>query len=145
MRKILISLAVTAATLTAVPAAAQYRDNDRRWDQREDRWDQREDRWDQREDRWDQRDDHRDRRAVQHLLRELDRVQQRVERSSNRGIISPREAFALRRELSRVRDRLHRSARNGLSHREVRELSFQIDRVEQRLRFERRDRDGRRG
>ena len=132
MRKILISLAVTAATLTAVPAAAQYRDNDRRWDQREDR-------------RWDQREDHRDRRAVQHLLRELDQVQQRVERSSNRGIISPREAFALRRELSRVRDRLHRSARNGLSQREVQELSFQIDRVEQRLRVERRDRDGRRG
>ena len=123
MRKIILSLAVATATLSAVPAAAQYRDHDR----------------------WDQRGDFRhDQRAVQQLLRELNQVEQRIDRSARRGIISSREALGLRREAVRIRDRLHRSARNGLNGRELQQLSFQIDRVEDRLRIERRDRDARR-
>ena len=37
MRKFLISVAVATAASTAVPAAAQYRGNDRQWDQRDER------------------------------------------------------------------------------------------------------------
>ena len=133
----LVSVAVATATLAAVPAAAQHRDNDRgRWDQRDDR-------------RWDDRRGygHRgpDRRAVQQLLRELDQVENRIQRSAQRRIISPREAFSLRRQANQIRQRLHRSGRNGLTGREFAQLRVQVNRLEQRLRHERRDRDGRRG
>lgn len=130
MRKLLVSLAVATATLTAVPAAAQYRGDGHRGDDR----------------RWDDRRDHRgpNRHAVSQLLRELDQVEQRIDRSARRGIISPREAFGLRREANRIRQRLHRAGRNGLSGREFAELRVQVNRLEQRLRIERRDRDGRR-
>jgi hypothetical protein len=123
MRKLLIPVAVAAATLAAVPAAAQYRDNGHYG--------------------WNQRGP--DRRAVGQLLRELDRVDQRITRSARRGIISPREAFGLRREANQVRQRLHRAGRNGLSGREFARLRVQVNRLEQRVRHERRDRDGRRG
>ena len=124
MRKILISLAVATATLTAVPAAAQYRDHD---------------------NRWDQRDDRRNRGAVHNLLGELVQVEQRIDRSARRGFISPQEALNLRREANRVRAHLNRSSRNGLNGREVRDLQVRISRLEQHVRLERRDRDGRRG
>lgn len=131
MRKFFISLAVATATLTAVPAAAQPRDHDSRWDHRDDRRD-------------DRRDGRYDRGAVHRLLGELARVDQRIERSARRGIISPREALSLRRESNQIRAHLNRSARNGLSGREVQQLRIQIERLEQRVRIERRDRDGRR-
>lgn len=129
MRKLLISVAVATATLAAVPAAAQYRGNDRNWEHRDDRGAH-----------------HRgpDRRAVQQLLGELAQVEQRIQRSARRGIISPREAFSLRREANQIRTRLHRSSRDGLSGREFASLRVQVNRLEQRLRVERRDRNGRR-
>jgi hypothetical protein len=134
MRKLLVSVAVATATLAAVPAAAQYRGDDRQWDRRDDRWEDR--------DRWDNRGP--DRRAVQQLLIRLDQVGQRIDRSARRGVISSREAFGLRREANQIRNRLHRAGRNGLSGREFAELRVQVNRLEQRLRIERRDRDGRR-
>src|SRR5215204_4049270 len=115
MRKLLVSVAIATATLAAVPAAAQYRGDDRRAENRDDRqWDQRDDR------RWDNRGP--DRRAVQHLLVQLDQVGQRIDRSARRGAISSREAFGLRREANQVRNRLSRAGRNGLSGREFAEL-----------------------
>ena len=134
MRKLIISLAAATATLAAVPAAAQYRGNDRHWDHRDDRG-------------YDRGYDHRgpDRRAVQQLLIELNQVEQRIERSARRGIISQREAFGLRREANQIRNRLHRTGRDGLSGREFASLRIQVNRLEQRVRLERRDRDGRRG
>lgn len=84
------------------------------------------------------------RQAVNELLRDLDRVENRIERSAQRGIISPREAFGLRREANRIRDRLSRAGRNGISGREFGALRAEVNRLEQRLRIERRDRDGRR-
>lgn len=132
MRKLLVSLAVASATLAAVPAAAQYHDaSDRRWDQRDDRRDGRDRRG---PDRW----------AISSLLVQIDRVDQRTQRSLRRGMISPREALGVRRDASRIRDRLHRAARNGLSGREFAQLQTRVNRLEQRLRIERRDRDGRR-
>ena len=122
MRKLLISVAVATATLAAVPAAAQYRDNNHAGWQRGP-----------------------NRRAVQQLLGELAQVDQRIERSARRGILSSREAFSLRRESNQIRTRLHRTGRDGLSGREFASLRFQVNRLEQRVRIERRDRDGHRG
>ncbi|MGQ0559037.1 MAG: hypothetical protein ACT4OE_05550 [Sphingosinicella sp.] len=136
MRKVLVSLSLVAAALNSVPAAAQYHPDrdwrgDRRWD--DDR------RWDH-----DRRFDRGDFRAAQVLMRELDRVENRIHRSFQRGFISRREAFGLQREAERIRVRIRQSARFGLSRGEFQSLRFQIDRLERHVRHERRDFDGRR-
>jgi hypothetical protein len=126
MRKLLVSVALATATLAAMPAAAQSHSS--AWGQRAG---------------WDHHGP--DRRAVAQLHREIAQVQNRIERSARRGIISPREAAALRRQASQLRFRLNQSGRNGLSGREFASLRIQVNRLEQNLRFERRDRDRRRG
>lgn len=123
MRNLFVSVAVAAAAFSAVPAAAQYRHGGHPG--------------------WHHRGP--DRHAPGQLLRQLDRVDERIHRSARRGMISPREAFALRREANHLRVRLHRAGRDGLSWREHAALRVQVDRLEQRLRHERRDRDRRRG
>ncbi len=133
MRKFIVSVAIATATLAAVPAAAQNHGRHSGWDQR----------GPDRHQGWHQRGPGR--HAVGQLLQQLDRAEQRIQRSVRRGMISPREAFGLRREAGQVRGRLHWAGRNGLSGREFASLRFQVDRLEQRLRVERRDRDGRRG
>jgi hypothetical protein len=120
MRKLLVSVALATATLGAVPAAAQYGQH-----------------------QWNQRGP--DRRAVNDLLRRLDHIDNRIDRQARRGNLSQREAFALNRQANQIRNRLFRAGRNGLSGREFAELRYQIERLEQNLRHERRDRDGRRG
>ena len=130
MRNFLISLAIGTATLVAVPAAAQYRGNDRQWDQRDERG-------------WYNRGPNR--RAVQQLLVRINEVEQRIDRSARRGVISSREAISLRREANQIRNRLQRAGRDGLSGREFAQLNGRVNQLEQRLRHERRDRDGRRG
>jgi len=138
MHKLLISVAVATATLAAVPAAAQYRSDNRQWDQRSDR------QWDQRDERgWYNRGPNR--RAVQQLMIRIGDVEQRIDRSARRGIISSREAFSLRREANQIRNRLQRASRDGLTGREFAQLNQRVNQLEQRLRYERRDRDGRRG
>ena len=82
--------------------------------------------------------------AVNNLLRQLDQVDIRIERSARRGIISQREAFGLRRESHQIRVRLGYRGRDGLSGREFASLQMQVNRLEQRLRLERNDRDSRR-
>ena len=146
MRKLLISAALAATTLAAVPAAAQYRDGDR-YEQR----DQRDRYEDRRDGRWDDRRDHRDwnrhgpsRQAVHNLMLELDQVERRIDRSARIGAISRREAVSLSREANRIRFRLHRAGRDGLSGREFAELRVAVNRLRQHLRIERRDGDGRR-
>jgi hypothetical protein len=130
MRKFLVSVAIATATLAAVPAAAQYHSDNRGWDQRDDRG-------------WNHRGP--DRRAVQQLLIRVDQAEQRIDRSARRGIISPREAFGLRRDANQLRRQISLASRNGLSGREFGELQMRVNRLEQRLRSERRDFDGRRG
>lgn len=122
MRKLLVSVAIATATLAAVPAAAQYRDHHPGWHQRGP-----------------------GRPAVNNLLRQLDNVDFRISRSLNRRAISPREAFGLRRQSNQLRGQIHFASRNGINRREFAELQFRIDRLEQRLRLERRDFDRRRG
>lgn len=130
MRKLLVSVAIATATLAAVPAAAQYRGDDRGWDHRDDRG-------------FHQRGP--DGRALQELVFRLNQVDQRIERSARRGTISTREAFGLRREANQVRREIQFARRDGLSGREFGALNARVNRLEQRLRNERRDFDGRRG
>jgi hypothetical protein len=84
------------------------------------------------------------RQAINAMVRDLNRVETRIERSAQRRIISPREAFSLRREANSIERQLQRASRNGISGREFASLRVQVNRIEQRLRIERNDRDGRR-
>jgi hypothetical protein len=122
MRKLLVSVALATATLAAVPAAAQYHGSHPGWNQRGP-----------------------SRPAVNNLMRQLNQVENRINRSLQRRAISPREAFSLRREANQIRARLAYASRGGLSGREFANLQVNVNRLEQRLRNERFDRDGRRG
>ena len=84
------------------------------------------------------------RQAVFELSRDLDRIDARIARSVERGTLSRREAFGLRRDVQQVRFQLRRSGRDGIGGRELRQLRVQVAQLEQRLRYERNDRDGRR-
>ena len=84
------------------------------------------------------------RQAINELIRDLDRVETRIDRSAQRRIVSQREAFGLHREANQIERDLQRASRNGISGREFGMLRVQVNRLEQRLRIERRDRDGRR-
>jgi hypothetical protein len=133
MRKFLISVALVSTALTAAPALAQ--DYGRHgYDQRD-----------------DQRGDHRgdwnrgglDRQAVNNLLRQLDRVEFRIQRSLQRRAISPREAYSLRREANEIRARLAYRGRDGLDRREFFQPERRVNQLEQRVNVERRDDDRR--
>lgn len=123
MRKVLLSVALGAATIAgtvAIPAAAQAQ---RSW----------------------QHPYGPTHGQIRALLVDLNRAENRIERSLRRGFISPREAFGLRREANSIRFQLNRAARNGIGGREFASLRFQVNRLEQRIRMERRDWDRRRG
>lgn len=136
MRKLLISVAVATATIAAaVPAAAQD-------------FAQRGDRGDDRGDRGEYRGGDRGwnrggpgRQAVNELLRDLSRVENRIDRA--RGI-SRREAMGLRNEARQIRFSLNLALRNGINGREFASLRHRVNRLEARVRHERNDRDGRR-
>ena len=123
MRKFLISIALASTVMTAAPAMAQYRGDHGRAE-------------------WNRGGPSR--QAINELLRDLQRAENGIDRSVRRGIISQREAFGLRREANRIQVQLNRASRNGISGREFAALRVQVNRLEQRLRLERNDRDGRR-
>jgi hypothetical protein len=130
MRKFLISAALVSTVLSAVPAMAQ----------------------DYGRSGYDLRGDHRNdwnrgpsRPAVNNLLRQLDQVDQRIQRSVQHRAISQREAFSLRRETNDIRARVNVRGRNGLNGREFAVLQTRVNQLEQRVAMERRDRDGRPG
>lgn len=125
MRKFLISIALVSTALTAAPALAQDHGRQGYGDHRGDRG-------------------RPARPAVNNLLRQLDQVDVRIQRSAQRRIISQREAMGLRRESNQIRARLGFRGRDGLNGREFASLQLQVNRLEQRLRIERNDRDGRR-
>ena len=142
MRKFLISIALVSTALAAAPAMAQgygqrgpeqrdngYGDQDRGGYDRGDR---------------DGGFNRGGRQAVFELSRDLDRIDARIARSVERGTLSRREAFGLRRDAQQIRFQLRRSGRDGIGGRELGQLRFQVARLEQRLRSERNDRDGRR-
>jgi hypothetical protein len=124
MRKLLVSVAIATATIAAaVPAAAQS--------------------YGQRGDRPGWNRGGPSRQAVNELLRDLNRAENQIERATVRRVISRREAISLRREAQQIRLRLNYALRGGLSGREFGELRVRVNRLEQRVRSERRDRDGR--
>jgi hypothetical protein len=129
MRKFIVSVALATATLAAVPAAAQP--NQTGWDQR----------GDHRGDRGDYDRRGPGRAAINDLLGDLSRAENQIARAQRFRAISPREAISLRREATQIRFRLNGSFRGGISNREFGELRLRVNRLEQRVRIERRDRD----
>ena len=159
MRKVLISLALVSTALAAAPAMAQGygprgpeqtygRDqgDGRYGDQTRDGRYNDQDRggYDRRGDRDSEFNGGGRQQAVFQLSRDLDRIDARIARSVERGTLSRREAFGLRRDVQQVRFQLRRSQRDGIRGRELAQLRLQVAQLEQRLRYERNDRDGRR-
>ena len=149
MRKFLIPLALVSTALAAAPAMAQGygpRGPEQTYgrDQGDGRYgDQNRGGYD-RGDRDGGFNNGGSRQAVFELSRDLDRIDMRIERSVQRGTLSRREAFGLRRDAQQIRFQLRGSQRDGIRGRELGQLRFQVARLEQRLRSERNDRDGRR-
>lgn len=120
MRKFLISLAIASASIAMVPDAAEA------------------------QNRYGWQRGGPTRGQVNELLRDLGRAENQIARAQQRRRISPREAVGLRRNAQQIRHRLNRAARNGINQREFVNLRTQVNRLEQRVRIERNDRDGRR-
>ena len=142
-------LGATALGAAAVPAHAQYYP---RSDDRHDGYD-RYDGYDRRDgydrhDGYDRsggwRDDDRRWGNWRGIPAQIEELQRRIERNDNRDRISEREAAGLRRDVYRLRQQYRDYARNGLSQREAQILQSRINDIRQRLRYERRDDDGRR-
>jgi hypothetical protein len=151
MRKFLFSLALVSTALAAAPAMAQgygQRGPEQTYDR--DGRPQADGRFgDQDRGGYDRGDrggfnNGGSRQAVFELSRDLDRIDMRIERGMQRGTLSRREAFGLRRDAQQIRFQLRGSQRDGIRGRELGQLRFQVARLEQRLRSERNDRDGRR-
>jgi hypothetical protein len=126
MRKFLISALMVSSVVAVAPAAAQYGGGN----------------GDRGRSEWNRGGPSR--QAISELLRDLDRAESRIDRSVQRRIISRREAFGLHRDADRIRAQLGRSGRDGLNGREFARLRIEVNQLEQRLRSERQDRDGRR-
>jgi hypothetical protein len=130
-----VAAALVGATAlgAALPAQAQsYPRHDGRYDHN-DHYDH---------DRRDYNDQHwGNDRGIRAQIEEL---QRRIERTDSRDRISEREAAGLRRDVWRLRQQYREYARGGLSRRESQVLQARIHDIRQRLRFERRDDDGRR-
>lgn len=122
MKKLLVSLVLASSALVATaPASAQYHGN-------------------RPHDSWQGERFTRNNWFGQRL----DRINYAIQRGMERGAITPREAQQLRREhqnLWRVGQRYYST--NGLDRRERADLERRLDRLQQRLRFERRDDDRR--
>lgn len=73
--------------------------------------------------------------------RRLDWIDTRISRGFDRGDLTRREARSLRRELFMVARTREAYMRDGLSAFEARDLDDRLDRLSERVRFERRDRD----
>lgn len=82
---------------------------------------------------------------AQEIRRDINQLENRIQRATQRGNLSRREAVGLRRDANQVERLFYRYQRNGLTRGEVQQLRAQINRIEYRLREDRRDRDGRRG
>ena len=83
---------------------------------------------------------------VQRFNAHLAQLEQRIQRSAQRGAITRSEYRALREHARELRTRLYRFSRDGLSRGEIQDIADRIDNLQDRIRDERRDgrRDGRR-
>lgn len=79
------------------------------------------------------------------IQRDINQLENRIDRAQQRRTISQREAFGLRRQAVGLQHLYERYARNGLNRVEVAQLETGVNRIQTQLRLERRDWDGRRG
>jgi hypothetical protein len=152
--KLLVSAIVAGSALAAaIPASAQsYPQHDSRYDQRYDRdgrYDDRDGRYDDRDGRYDDRDGRYDRNDYYRgnanaIWRQIEQLRIRIQRTDGRDRISEREAAGLRRAVYSLQQQFRDFNRNGLSQRESQYLQQRINQIRERLRYERRDDDGRR-
>ena len=77
------------------------------------------------------------------LLSRVDRIRQQIDMLSRRNMLSPREADRLNREAFQLRQRVQRVAWNGVSPNERYDVERRIAQLEQRVRINANDRDGR--
>lgn len=122
MRKFIIAATVaTSALAAAAPAAAQYYPG-------------------YPQQGYGYGYDHRDQQGlIRSYLVRTDQLRQRVERLDSRDRISEREARGLRRAAADLQGRARTYASNGLDWRERQDLDVRIARLQQAIRFERRD------
>ena len=115
-KKVVLSLVAVTALSAAVPAAAQsYRGADR---------------WDQNWDRIDRR---------------FERIDHRIDQGMRTGQLSRREALRLRAEFRGLIQLERRYSAGGLNRWERQDLENRFNRLSAQVRYERRDRDHRRG
>jgi hypothetical protein len=84
-------------------------------------------------------------RVQREIQQDINQLERRIDRAAQRRTISRREAVSLRRDAMDLKRTYYRFSRNGLDRREVAQLESGVNRVHARLRYERRDWDGRRG
>jgi len=119
MRKFLIAAGATVSVLAAAsPAAAQYYPAPQRG--------------------------YGYNNQAHNFVARVDQVRYQIDRLDNRDRISEREARSLRNEALDLRNRALRAGYNGLNWRERQNLDVRLARLEQRVRYEANDRDGRR-
>lgn len=160
--KLFVSALVAGTALAAaIPAQAQnypqrsYPSQDGRYDtNRDGRIDDRDGRYDtnrdgridDRDGRYDNRYDRNDqyRGNANAIWTQIEQLQRRVARTDGRDRISEREAAGLRNAVYQLRTQFRDYNRNGLNQRESQYLQQRINQIRERLRYERRDDDGRR-
>lgn len=126
MRKVLLSVGLATIALSAAPAAAQgYGYDDRGYGDRGYGWNGGNGQY---------RDGARE---------ELWRLSQQVDRAIQRGDLNRREADYFRREIAQLRYLDQRYSQGGYNRREREQLDQRVDRLRERLRYERRDDDRR--
>ena len=125
-KKAILPLVAVTALAAAVPAAAQHRGGGDRGHDR-DRYEQN---WDRGWDRIDRR---------------FERIDHRIDQGIRNGQLSRREATRLRGEFRQLISLERRYSRGGLSRWERQDLERRFDRLSAMVRYERRDRDDRRG
>ncbi len=79
------------------------------------------------------------------IRRDIWQLDNRIQRAMSNRTISPREARSLRNDARDLQRLYTRYADRGLSMNEYRTLENRVSVITQRLRIDRRDRDGRRG
>ena len=119
MKTIVIALAAVTALASAAPAAAQYGQYDRAYDQRGGRF--------------------------MTINERQARLERRIEQGMRNGQLTRAEAYRLRREFQRIARLENRYRSNGLNGWERADLDRRFDALQAQIRFERRDGDRRYG
>lgn len=79
------------------------------------------------------------------IERQVDQIENRIHRAAERRVISKREASRLLGQANQIDRLADRYGRDGINSREHRDLQNRLAQLQQQLRWERQDRDGRRG